>query len=171
MGPTTATIFTKWSAPAGLYSQGTWVCITDDFYHFWLLLYKLTRMVELLFVFNKTFPMVIIWWSKSSKFTTFYNDVFFVCVHVWMQCVSPCVKYSVLNVLYSYVYTVRLFNGGHSDLPLQAAQVRTWGRGGRGGRGTGRDGTKKYNFHFFPLRYCPLVLLLSYIASLILHCQ
>ena len=37
--------------------------------------------------------------------------------------VSPHIHYSILNVLYAYAYTVRLFNGGHHELPLQASQV------------------------------------------------
>lgn len=36
---------------------------------------------------------------------------------------SPTVQYSVLSALYAYAYAVRLFNGGHHDLALQAGQV------------------------------------------------
>ena len=36
---------------------------------------------------------------------------------------SPLVRYSVLNVLYAYAFTVRLYNGEHRDLPVDAAQV------------------------------------------------
>ncbi len=48
------------------------------------------------------------------------QSLYYYCV----QGVSRCVQYSVINMLYSYAYTVRLFNGDHYDLPLQAAQVR-----------------------------------------------
>ena len=37
--------------------------------------------------------------------------------------VSPCLRYNILNVLYAYVYTVRLFNGDHHELCVQASQV------------------------------------------------
>ena len=39
---------------------------------------------------------------------------------------SPIVRYSVLNVLYAYAYTVRLYNGDHHDLAVDAAQVHVY---------------------------------------------
>jgi hypothetical protein len=36
---------------------------------------------------------------------------------------SPLVRYSILNVLYAYAFTVRLYNGEHRDLPVDAAQT------------------------------------------------
>jgi hypothetical protein len=37
--------------------------------------------------------------------------------------VSPIVRYNILNVLYAYAYTVRLYNGEHHDLAVEAAQT------------------------------------------------
>ena len=36
---------------------------------------------------------------------------------------SPFIRYSVINVLYAYCYIIRLFNGEHNELALQASQV------------------------------------------------
>ena len=38
--------------------------------------------------------------------------------------VSPCVAHNIINILYSYAYTVRLYNCGHHDIPAQSAKVR-----------------------------------------------
>ena len=43
--------------------------------------------------------------------------------------VSPCVCYSILNVLYAYAYIVRLYNGDHLELAVQASQVCVGGCG------------------------------------------
>ena len=37
--------------------------------------------------------------------------------------ISPLVRYSILNVIYAYAYTVRMYNGEHHDLPVEASQV------------------------------------------------
>lgn len=37
--------------------------------------------------------------------------------------VSPSICYNLLNVLYAYVYVVRLYNGDHMELAVQASQV------------------------------------------------
>ena len=36
---------------------------------------------------------------------------------------SPCVPNNVLNVLYSYVFTVKMFNCDYYNTPLAAVQV------------------------------------------------
>ena len=37
---------------------------------------------------------------------------------------SPMVCYNVLNVLYAYAYAVRLYNGEHLHLAVEASQVQ-----------------------------------------------
>ncbi|XP_064386881.1 zinc finger HIT domain-containing protein 2-like [Halichondria panicea] len=75
------------------------------------------------------------WWEASSKVTPVESDSDITVrsrpalptdlplLSSTVKTVSPCVKYTVLNVLYAYAYTVRLFNGGHSELPLQSSQA------------------------------------------------
>ena len=67
---------------------------------------------------------------------TIVHDVY-VCIH-YIQIhvsvlsqggkVSPMVRYNVLNVLYAYAYTVRLYSGEHHDLAVEAAQVSIFER-------------------------------------------
>ena len=33
------------------------------------------------------------------------------------------IRYNILNVLYAYAYTVRVYSGEHHDLAVEAAQV------------------------------------------------
>ena len=48
------------------------------------------------------------------------------CILLQSGSVSPCLRYNILNVLYAYAYVVRLFNGDHFVLCIQASQVREW---------------------------------------------